>query len=209
MANPIVSLGHRLLSNQFAYDSYQKLVGGVRYRSELVDQLASLNSPVFLDLGCGTATIASRVNPLTKYVGIDNSHKYLLKAEKDYPQHDFYSLDLGSDKWNIEIDSSNGVTASGLGVLHHLNDHQANNFLINCREILSTTSCLFTVDPVIVKSSSKIARWFANNDRGKFVRSPKRLEELFINNGFEVEINVKNNKFRIPLDTVEIFARPI
>lgn len=208
MVNPVVRLGHVLLANQLAYDTYQKLVGGVRYRSELVDQLASMNSAVFLDLGCGTATIASRVNPEAKYIGIDNSHKYLLKAERNYPQHSFYSLDLGNDDWNVKVENSNDVTASGLGILHHLNDYQANNFLKNCREILSSSSSLFTVDPVIVEDTTLIARWFANNDRGKFVRSPEKLTELFTNNGFEAKITVKKKKFRIPLDTVEILAKP-
>ena len=43
---------------------------------------------------------------------------------------------------------------------------------------------------------------------GKFLRSPKDLEKIFRNLGFDLKIEVKTKQFRIPLDTVEITARP-
>ena len=97
--------------------------------------------------------------------------------------------------------------ASGLGILHHLNDEEVTQFLRNCRAVLDGDSTLFTVDPVITDGSTRIAKWFANNDRGKFLRSPKDLEKIFRNLGFDLKIEVKTKQFRIPLDTVEITAR--
>lgn len=98
--------------------------------------------------------------------------------------------------------------ALGLGILHHLNDGEVTQFLRNCRAVLGGDSTLFTVDPVITDGSTRIAKWFANNDRGKFLRSPKDLEKIFRNLGFDLKIEVKTKQFRIPLDTVEITARP-
>lgn len=208
MANPVVKLGHFVLKNQLAYDTYQDLVGGVNYRARIVDRLVNQEPPVFLDLGCGTATIASRLSSETKYIGVDNSENYLLKAQKSYPQHRFHNLDLGERNWDIQLPATEKVIASGLGILHHLDGNQVRTFLENCRKVLGSNSTLFTVDPVIVESSTIIARWFANNDRGKYIRTPRMLEDLFKKNGYEVSIEVKSKQFRIPLDTVEITAKP-
>jgi hypothetical protein len=82
-------------------------------------------------------------------------------------------------------------------------------FLSSCREILDKESLLFTVDPVIVEDTNKIARWFANNDRGKFIRSPEQIQRLFKDSGFKADIKIKKLQFRIPLDTIEVTARSI
>jgi len=93
-------------------------------------------------------------------------------------------------------------------LLHHLDDKSAMSFLESCRSILEKESLLFTVDPVIVKDTSRVARWFAENDRGKFIRNPDQLEKMFQQVGFTVEVAVRKKQFRIPLDTVEILAKP-
>ena len=208
MKNPIVSIGHLLLKHQFFYDSYQKIVGGTAYRQNIVHNLAKEHMPVYLDLGCGTATIASALHEEVRYIGIDNSINYLKKAQQQNPNHLFLNENLGEDGWSKGLHSISSVMASGLGILHHLNDKEVTQFLSNCRFVLDENSTLFTVDPVITDGSTRIAKWFAKNDRGKFLRSPNELEKIFRNQGFDLNIEVKTKQFRIPLDTVEITARP-
>jgi cyclopropane fatty-acyl-phospholipid synthase-like methyltransferase len=204
--NPIVSFGHFCLQFQAVYDFYQTMVGGVRYRSRIVGELGQLNKPSFLDLGCGTATIARELNSEVKYIGIDNSENYLTKAKHDFPQHKFLNKNLSEKNWEQELLHLGPVVASGLGLLHHLDDKSAETFLGSCREILDKDSLLFTVDPVIVNDTNKIARWFANNDRGKFIRSPEQMQRIFRDSGFKADIKIKKLQFRIPLDTVEVTA---
>lgn len=170
--------------------------------------LAEEDKPVYLDLGCGTATIASTLKKEIQYIGIDNSINYLKKAKQKNPHHLFLSENLGQDGWSKGLPYISSVMASGLGILHHLNDEEVTQFLRNSRAVLDEDSTLFTVDPVITDGSTRIAKWFANNDRGKFLRSPKDLEKIFKNLGFDLKIEVKTKQFRIPLDTVEITARP-
>jgi hypothetical protein len=66
---------------------------------------------------------------------------------------------------------------------------------------------LFSVDPVITQESTSVAKWFAQNDRGKFVRSADHLESLLNSAGYHTRLILKSNEFRIPLDTVEITAQ--
>ena len=209
MKNPIVSIGHFCLQYQAVYDFYQAMVGGVRYRSKIVAALGQLNKPSFLDLGCGTATIARELNSEVNYIGIDNSENYLTKAKQDFPQHKFLNKNLDERYWEQELMHVGPVVASGLGLLHHLDDNSVETFLSSCREILDKESLLFTVDPVIVEDTNKIARWFANNDRGKFIRNPEQIHRLFKDSGFKADIKIKKLQFRIPLDTIEVTARSI
>ena len=80
--------------------------------------------------------------------------------------------------------------------------------LNDLRSLLENGGKIFTVDPIITNSSTPLAKWFAMNDRGQYVRDASALEKLFSNNGFEVEYELKSKQFRIPLDTIEITAWP-
>jgi len=207
VTNPIVFVGHKLLEHQFFYDSYQSIVGGIAYRNQIVQDLAKQGKRVYLDLGCGTASITSNLEEEVQYIGIDNSLNYLKKAKMKNPDSLFLNKNLGQNGWSKEVPSISSVMASGLGILHHLDDQEVSHFLNNCRSVLDENSILFTVDPVIVDESKIIAKWFAKNDRGKFIRDPRKLQSIFRSHGFEAVIEVKTKQFRIPLDTVEIMAR--
>lgn len=213
MPNPIVKLGHKLLSVDIAYDLYQSVVGGKSYRDKLVGAIAS-TSNVVLDLGCGTAASARQLNPEQKYFGIDVSSKYISKAKKrNIPclSKKFIVQDLMTFMWNDKFkeftEGADSLTLA-LGVLHHLDDSQVRNLLTNLRDLIQPNSTIFTVDPTILQDSSRIAKWFATNDRGKFIRTPSELSKVFKEVGLEADIYAKTKQFRIPLDTVEIFARP-
>jgi len=207
VVSQIVKIGHSLLKYDLFYDQYQKLVGGVQYRKRIIQDLQKSQKPSFLDLGCGTASICSILNKEINYYGVDNSKAYLKRAKQNFPQFSFTEADLGSNRWNYEINVTGPLVATGLGLLHHLNDEQARNFLVGCRSILDKDSILFTVDPIITESSSKIAKWFAKNDRGQYVRGINDMSSLFKDTGFEPTIKVKRNQFKIPLDTIEISAK--
>ncbi len=204
-----MQLGHYLLKYDTVYDVYQSAVGGIAYRARIVETLNSIGKPIFLDLGCGTATIAEKLDESVKYIGIDSSQNYLSKAQRSFPNHKFLQDDLGKDAWCKTLEGIGSATASGLGLLHHLNDSEAKTFLESCRKVLNPDSLLFTVDPVIVDDTGHVATWFAKNDRGQFLRTPHELQNLFELAGFNSSVTVKKKQFRIPLDTVEILAHPV
>jgi len=206
MTNLIVKTGHYFLKNDFLYDLYQNIVGGVAYRSRIIEDLMKYEKPMFLDLGCGTATVCRIISKNIKYFGVDNSKIYLNKAKINFPKHSFTQADLGKSGWSKNIFINDPVVATGLGLLHHLDNNQAIDFLAGCRSLLNNNSLLFTVDPVIITGTGKVAKWFAENDRGQYVRNPKELIALFEISGFKPSYQIRKNQFRIPLDTIEITA---
>ena len=206
MTNLIVKTGHHFLKNDFLYDLYQNIVGGVAYRNRIAENLTKSGKPVFLDLGCGTANVCRVIPKNVKYFGVDNSRIYLNRAKNNFPEHSFTLSDVGQFEWNRNVAIDGAMIATGLGLLHHLDDDKATNFLTGCRSILNKNSLLFTVDPVIIAETGKIAKWFAENDRGQYIREPKELIILFEKSGFQTSYQVRKNQFRIPLDTIEITA---
>jgi hypothetical protein len=60
------------------------------------------------------------------------------------------------------------------------------------------------MDPIITDSTSRVAQWFAENDRGMYVRSVSELEAIFLSKKLKPRILIKQKQMRIPLDTVEI-----
>lgn len=209
MKNPIVSLGHGILQNQIAYDTYQFCVGGVRYRNKLISNLRSRVATNFLDLGCGTGTISHLIPLEINYFGVDQSIKYLEKARKRKPDGRYSLADVCDTKWIDDLRISGATIATALGLFHHLSDAQVLKLLKVCKLVLGQESVLFSVDPVITQNSSLVASWFAKNDRGKFVRSPEHLEFLLTSSGYQAKLELRSNEFRIPLDTVEITAKLI
>jgi SAM-dependent methyltransferase len=206
--NPIVVAGHKLLSFKLAYNSYQTIVGGVAYRDRFVNENVS-GARSILDLGCGTGVVAKKLKEHQNYTGIDSSYRYVEAARGIVtPCKNFNVIpgDVAREDWGKTLGSEFFDSALALGLLHHIDDSGVSNLLEGLRPFIQSGGCLFSVDPVITESSSRAARWFAENDRGKFVRNPRELESLFKRSGYKTNITIKQREFRIPLDTIEIVA---
>ena len=218
MKNPIVLVGHKLLQFDFAYDFYQNLVGGVNYRNFFVKRILNQNDSItnYLDLGSGTSEIIEVFGEPHDYIGLDYSKKYLNKAlsrAHTCASFQVFDFDLTKSGWSDLImgvtKDKKSINAIALGLLHHLDDDSANILLQETHKTIQGEGSLYTVDPIITANSSHIAKWFARNDRGRFVRDEKEIYTIFKRNGFKCEMEVKQKQFRIPLDTIEICATPI
>lgn len=217
MKNPLVIFGHKVLKNDLIYDLYQNLVGGVKYRERFVKSIVSKNRKIFnyIDIGCGTGEIMKVLNFRHNYLGIDLSEKYLSKAKnrgKTRLNFQVLNYDLTKQGWskittNI-FEDNEPINIIALGLLHHMDDESIKTLLNEVHKIIKSKGSFFSVDPVITQESTNIAKWFARNDRGEFVRTQEELAILFKNIGFTTNIQIKKNQFRIPLDTIEIEAKP-
>jgi len=207
MTNILIPIAHRLLRNNLVYDSYQTCVGSVSYRRRLVRKLVSPNTLSFLDIGCGTASTVDLLPADAQYFGIDISESYLERARNRRPGLQLFLGDVSESAWTESINFDTATICIALGIFHHLNDDELDFMLQNCIKVLPKDSQIFSMDPIITESSSKGARWFAENDRGKYVRTYQQLENIFLRNKVVPTITIKKRQMRIPLDTVEISLR--
>ncbi len=209
MKNMIVEVGHRLLSVPICYDAFQAVVGSVRFRKKYVrENLKSFKMENILDLGCGTASTAELLPESSSYVGIDTSEKYLKKA-KNRTKHLNAALineDIASGGWIRDFRMDSPTLAFALGIYHHLDERRFADTVSNLSKALSPGSKIVSLDPVIDENTTKLASWFARNDRGKFVRKSEDYFELFSKSGFSMEYEITRKSFRIPYDLILISA---
>jgi SAM-dependent methyltransferase len=205
MGNPLVRLAHRALENGICYDFFQSAVGATKTRSFLIDAIAVWENPKHVvDLGCGTGFCITKLTYTDTYLGIDYSTKYLDIAKRipTPMQTQFLQADLGDPFWSLGIEFTEPQVVMAMGLFHHLSDPQMSNLFGALRELLPVGSSLVSIDPVITSSTSRIGRWVASNDRGKFIRSPEELKSIAGRVGFACELRVFQNQIRIPADTL-------
>jgi predicted TPR repeat methyltransferase len=205
MANPIVTIGHKMLENGICYDLFQSAVGATKTRKFLIDVISVWENPKnVIDLGCGTGFSIPRLLSTETYLGVDFSRKYLNVASAiPTKMHTiFLEADLGDPLWAQGLSFSEPQVVMAMGLFHHLDNSQMQILFGVLANLLPRGSSVVSIDPVITTSSSRIARWVASNDRGKFVRTPEELMELTSTLGFRSNLKVFKNQIRIPADTL-------
>lgn len=209
MSNPVVKAGHKLLELPFCYDLFQSAVGSVNFRSKFVRKhISGFNFSSVLDLGCGTASTIGLIPEEIKYVGIDTSEEYLTKARNRSRDLNLTLIKSSiADKTWVRKTNFEGKTLSlALGIFHHIDDEQLQSTLNNLSESLQTGSKVVSLDPIVDDQTTRLASWFARNDRGRFLRTAETYFNNFEKAGFRMEFEVQRNQFRIPYDLILMSA---
>jgi SAM-dependent methyltransferase len=165
-----------ILSYPFVYSALQTLMGGGKSRADFVSSCVRPFSGMrVLDIGCGPADILAYI-PEVNYWGFDISRPYIENAKKRFGlQGNFYCKLLDSDDLR-ELPSFDLVLA--LGLLHHLDDFDAQNVIELAHKALKPGGRLLTVDPCYEPSQNFIARFLIKNDRGQNVRDKQGYQSL-------------------------------
>jgi SAM-dependent methyltransferase len=209
MSNPVVALGHKVLSIPVCYDAFQTSVGAYAFRESFVrSNVENFKMESVLDLGCGTASTAPLLPKGVQYVGVDTSKKYLNLATKRCQDLEFSLIhsDISDSKWKNETRLKGRTLSLALGIYHHIDDVQLEGTLRNLSESVNPGSRVVSLDPIIDSKTTKVANWFARNDRGKFIRSSDTYAELYERYGFKLKFKILRNEFRIPYDLIIMTA---
>src|SRR5262249_5005369 len=94
--------------------------------------------------------------------------------------------------------------AIAFGVLHHLDDIEADRLFCEARRLLKPDGRLVTYDGCWVEGQSRIARWLISMDRGKAVRTPRELVALAAPHFSQVRTEIRHDFLRIPYTHVVI-----
>ena len=129
-----------------------------------------------LDLGCGPAEILTALPTDVEYVGYDMSPAYIAAARKKFGQRGTFHCRLLQETEVQTIGKFDLVM--GLGVLHHLDDGSAEQFMRLARSALKPGGRMLTQDPCYAPGQNPIAKFLIDRDRGQNVRNAGQYHAL-------------------------------
>ena len=185
-----------ILALPSVYEFFQDLIGAHRSRIECMElYIRPKASDRVLDCGCGPGILVDYL-PAVDYVGIDVDEAYITAARSRYGERATFRLgSVGRDTIHEE-DHYDLVLAWGL--LHHLDDEQASEFLRLAYRCLKPTGRLVTMDGCYSKDQSTASRYLLSSDRGAHVRSLEAWLDLVRPFFPQVEAHLRYDLLRIP-----------
>ena len=166
-----------MLSHPLVYNALQSLMGAERVRARIVrDYVRPFPGMRILDLGCGTAEILRSLPADITYVGYDMSPEYIAAAQKRFAGRGTFHCRLLEQAEVATLEPFDLVL--GIGVLHHLDDATARQFMLVARSALAGGGRIYTLDPCYAPGQSAIARFLISRDRGQHVRDVEGYRDL-------------------------------
>lgn len=158
-----------MLSHPAVYNTLQHLMGADKLRAFNVQQhVRPFPGMRVLDLGCGTAEYLHALPTDIVYVGYDMSPEYIAAARKRFGDRGTFHCGLLEQAEVATVEPFDLVL--GTGVLHHLDDAAARQFMSVASAALKPGGRIYTVDPCYAPGQNPIARFLISHDRGQHVR---------------------------------------
>lgn len=165
-----------VLSSPGVYNLMQVLMGMRRGRAYFSEtHIRAKSGSRVLDIGCGTAEILPYM-PNVDYVGFDISPDYIKAAKAKYGSKGTFHCRLLSESEVDSLPKFDIVLA--IGLLHHLDDDAARNFMAMAGRALAPGGRLITLDGCYSENQNPIARFLISRDRGQNVRTPDGYSAL-------------------------------
>ena len=166
-----------ILSHPMVYETFQNIMGAKHGRKRIVrESIRPFAGMRILDLGCGTAEILSELPNDVTYVGYDMSPEYIAAAQKKFAGRGTFHCRLLEQAEVATLEKFDLVM--GIGVLHHLDDATAHQFMTIAKGALKEGGRVFTLDPCYAAGQNPIARFLISKDRGQHVRAAEGYQAI-------------------------------
>lgn len=157
-----------ILSSPHVYNTFQAIMGARRGRQEFAEvDIRAVDGDRVLDIGCGTGEIRPYL-PAVDYVGFDISPDYIRAAQSKFGETGTFHCRLFGREDVARMPPADIVLA--IGLLHHLDDGTAREFMELAKSALKPGGRLIALDPCLVEGQNPVARFLVNRDRGQNVR---------------------------------------
>jgi len=185
----------RVLAIPAAYQLWWNLVGGPALAKVLVNDYVRPRARArILEIGCGPGTIVSYLPP-SDYLGFDLSPKYIELARRRFPKAHFACERVS--QFSIAKEQSFDVVLA-LGIVHHLEDAEAQQLFQIAYDALKPGGKLVTIDGVWSDDQSPATRWLLARDRGDYVRSEREYVGIASQVFSNIRPSVRHDLLRIP-----------
>lgn len=195
MGQKINSL-YKVVTLPFFYETIQNLLGRKKaFRYLANGPLKTKAGERVLDVGCGPATLREYLGDIN-YTGMDLNAPHIEQAKANYGhQGEFFCGNAV-----IDIDKAPGPydLIICIGLLHHLDDHEAIELLDSLSQRLAPTGRIVTYDPVYTEKQNFIAKKLNDLDSGQNIRTPEGYKGLFNTDIVNLETNVLSGMLNVP-----------
>jgi cyclopropane fatty-acyl-phospholipid synthase-like methyltransferase len=189
---------YALLRRSVIYQALQSLLRTKDNRALLVRRsIRPRPGDRVVDIGCGPETMVPYL-PDTIYTGVEIERSYIDSANARYGDRATF-IHAGIDSICDKVESGADIVLA-IGVLHHLNDHEARQLFRAARALLKTGGRLVTYDCVLTSPQHPIARLLIRMDRGRYVRTAESYLALAREFFSCVESDTRHDMLRVPYD---------
>ncbi len=159
------------------YSLFQNLIGAQQARSWWIRECFRPQAgEKVIDIGCGPGDILELL-PQVDYYGLDISERYIVEARRRYAGRGvFLHGDTRACAADERLRGADLVMCAG--VLHHLDDAEAEQTLSFARTNLKPGGRFVAVEPCLLTHQSGASRWIMARDRGRNIRREDAWREL-------------------------------
>ncbi len=192
------------------YQVAQRAIAGPQAAVRVVEELIRPEpSSVIVDIGCGTADIAERLQ-CARYVGFDPNPPYVAAATDRLRQagddrSEVFVGRIGDDDLRGQLPNRADIVIM-MGVLHHLDDRLSLAAIELAADLVGDSGRFVSLDPAFVDGQSRIARELARRDRGSHVRRPAEMRALMDQVFRSVDLQVHHDLLRVPYTHISVQA---
>lgn len=186
-----------VLNHPAIYNLFLGLIGsGIHKRNLIRETVCPWPGMRLLDIACGTGAILKLYPETVDYVGFDISAAYIEQARKSFGRRGvFFCNSVSGMRSEINADFH---VATAFGVLHHLDDSNADALVDLAFRALMPGGRLIAVDPCFADGQSGFAEYLIRRDRGQNVRRATEYRALAGKKFESIENHVENGRLRIP-----------